>query len=78
MNRAINSRERYLGVVKTTSNNNIMVGEPLSRGKTKYICIPQLVIETIVVVLEVDYVSKVVIFQSSLEIVQIEDLISGN
>ena len=55
-----------------------MVGEQLTGGKQEAIICPQLVIETIVVVLEVDYVSKVVIFQSSLEIVQIEDLISGN
>ena len=55
-----------------------MVGEPLTGGKQEDISSLQLVTETIFVVLEVDYECKAIIFQSSLEIVQIEDFISGN
>ena len=55
-----------------------MVGEPQTRGKTKDICSPQLVKETIFFVLEVHHVAKAIIFHSTLEIPQIEELISWN
>ena len=51
MNRVINSRAKYLGVVKTILNTNIVVGEPPRRGKTEDIWNPHLVIEIVNVVL---------------------------
>ena len=57
MNRVINSRAKYLGVVKTTPNTNIVVGEPPRRGKTEDICNTQLVIEIVDVVLEVGFLA---------------------